>query len=74
MNGQVGNKCAFDAKQEASKVQLTFQGHYNESQLDFAVPHSALKDKRCQFEMIYCPFKKQWESVAVMTSGEALPL
>ena len=46
-------------------AKVTFQGHYNEPQLEIKVPRSAFTNKTCRFEMVFDPFTRKWLAVNI---------
>ena len=50
-------------------VKATFQGNYNEPELEFKVPLSDFEDETCRVMMTFSPFSGKWESVAVQNAS-----
>ena len=60
-------KCTHD--ENNANVNVTFQGHYNEPELDFKMSLKALtaeKNQTCRIRMVLNPFERTWETVSVM--------
>ena len=59
----------YTKNKDSVAVKVSFQGHYNEPELEFKVNLSDLaehKNQTCHIQMIYSPFSGKWESVSIM--------
>ena len=76
-------KAEYNPKEKTQKIQLTFQGHYNENDLIVEVPNDLLKEKNLRIKMVCDPhqFGKNnglrfglWERAEAVIGGKVFPL
>ena len=67
-------KASYDSQKKAQTVELTFQGHYNENQLQVEIPNEMLKEKNLTVRMTCNPFiyDKTGTRVGIWEKAEAI--